>query len=153
MSDAVPLLATGGDFLNNRPPFPCPASPSAYWGYARAERAGMLAGQSGAPYGAIGEVLATSEAALHLTTGAVYRRSELHERFGGQKQGGIATPTGSPAILLFTGSAGGQHGYADGWKSGVFCYFGEGQRGEMLWVRGNSAVRDHASASKDLLLF
>jgi tetratricopeptide (TPR) repeat protein len=77
-----------------------------------------------------------------LTPAAIYRRSELHERFGGQKQPGISTPAEYPIVLIFTGYAGGQHGYEVGWAEGVFCYFGEGQlvsatpvSGEPLHVR------------------
>jgi 5-methylcytosine-specific restriction enzyme A len=88
---------------------------------------------------------------LDLTPGAIYRRTELHGRFGGQRQGGISSTRS--AVLIFTGSAGGQHGYEDGWSEGVFCYFGEGQQGDMQWARGNVAVRDHVAHGRDLLLF
>jgi len=56
-------------------------------------------------------------------------------------------------LLLFTGHAGTQHGYDDGWADGVFCYFGEGQTGDMEFIRGNRAIRDHAAEGKDLLVF
>lgn len=36
---------------------------------------------------------------------------------------------------------------------GIFEYTGEGQIGEMEFVRGNKAIRDHAVNGKDLLLF
>lgn len=61
-----------------------------------------------------------------LVVGEVYRRTVIHDQFGGQRQGGISTPAGEPVILLFTGSSGPQHSYDDGWVDGVFCYFGEG---------------------------
>lgn len=41
----------------------------------------------------------------------------------------------------------------DGWSEGVFLYVGEGQRGNMQFVRGNKAIRDHAIDGKELLLF
>ena len=44
------------------------------------------------------------------------RRRDIHAIYGGQQQGGICTPTEHPVIFLFTGEAGGQHGYSDGWK-------------------------------------
>src|SRR4051812_25124871 len=88
-----------------------------------------------------------------LSVGSVYRRRDLHDRFGGQRQGGIATPTDHPVLLLFTGHSGSQHGYDDGWADGVFCYFGEGQKGDMEFARGNRAIRDHAAEGKDLLVF
>lgn len=55
------------------------------------------------------------------------RRNDIHARYGGQQQGGIATSTSVPAVFLFTGEAGEVHGYGDGWNAdGSFRYFGEG---------------------------
>jgi 5-methylcytosine-specific restriction protein A len=82
------------------------------------------------------------------------RRSEIHAVYGGQQQGGIVTPQACPFIFLFTGEAGEQHGYSDGWRAeGVFAYTREGQRGNMEFARGNRAIRDHVEDGKDLLLF
>jgi 5-methylcytosine-specific restriction protein A len=82
------------------------------------------------------------------------RKRDLHERFGGQRQGGISTPVGHPVIFLITGESGSQHGYSDGWATdGAFHYYGEGQTGDMQWKGGNTAIRDHAKSGKDLLLF
>ena len=44
-----------------------------------------------------------------------YKRTDLHEIFGGQRQGGISTPKDNKVILLFSGSSGEQYGYEDGW--------------------------------------
>jgi 5-methylcytosine-specific restriction protein A len=86
--------------------------------------------------------------------GHVYRRRDLHDQYGGQRQGGISTPSQYPFILLFTGESGEQHGYADGWSAdGLFLYTGEGQQGNMAFVRGNAAIRDHIDDGKDLHLF
>jgi 5-methylcytosine-specific restriction protein A len=87
--------------------------------------------------------------------GRVYdRRSDLHGPYGGQRQGGISTPTRFPAIFLFTGRSGEQYGYRDGLEeNGVFRYTGEGQVGDMEFVRGNLAIRDHAEDGRDLHLF
>lgn len=83
-----------------------------------------------------------------------HRRTDIHEVFQGQRQGGVSTPPNAPYIFLFTGEAGEQHGYSDGFEeNGVFIYTGEGQRGDMEFVRGNKAIRDHAKYGKDLLLF
>jgi 5-methylcytosine-specific restriction protein A len=82
------------------------------------------------------------------------RRRDIHARYGGQGQGGISTPRDKPYIFLFTGESGEQYGYRDGWDAeGVFLYTGEGQRGDMEFVRGNRAIRDHAGEGKELLLF
>lgn len=87
--------------------------------------------------------------------GETYNRvSDLHERFGGSRQSGIAPSANSPVIFLFTGKTGGQYGYEDGWVDGdVFVYTGEGQVGDMEFTRGNRAIRDHALDGKELLLF
>ncbi len=87
--------------------------------------------------------------------GRIYnRRGEIHARFDGQQQGGIITPGRHNLIIIITGDEGLDHGYADRLRSdGVFEYFGEGQIGDMPWVRGNAAIRDHSANGKDLLLF
>lgn len=87
--------------------------------------------------------------------GKVYsRRTDIHAPYGGQQQGGISTPSGMPNIFLFTGESGEQYGYKDGWnQDGVYLYTGEGQEGDMQFVRGNKAIRDHLENGKDLLLF
>jgi 5-methylcytosine-specific restriction protein A len=87
--------------------------------------------------------------------GRVYnRRSDIHGPYGGQQQGGISTPSGYPSIFLFSSPGGRQHGYQDGRnEDGVYLYTGEGQSGDMQFVRGNLAIRDHAAEGKDLLIF
>jgi 5-methylcytosine-specific restriction enzyme A len=85
--------------------------------------------------------------------GQEYRRQDIHDQIGGQRQGGISTPAKHAVILIFTGSSGEKHGYADGWSKDVFHYFGEGQSGDMRLARGNKAIRDHASDGKELHLF
>jgi 5-methylcytosine-specific restriction enzyme A len=86
--------------------------------------------------------------------GRTYRRRDLHAAYGGQQQGGISTPAQHPFVLLFTGESGEQYGYRDGWDDdGTFWYTGEGQVGDMQFVRGNRAIRDHAADGKDLHVF
>jgi 5-methylcytosine-specific restriction protein A len=85
--------------------------------------------------------------------GQEYRRQEIHDQIGGQRQGGISTPAKHAVVLLFTGSSGEKHGYSDNWSGDVFHYYGEGQSGDMQLTRGNKAIRDHASDGKELHLF
>ncbi|MFC1512214.1 HNH endonuclease [Candidatus Latescibacterota bacterium] len=86
--------------------------------------------------------------------GSIYRRRDLHRLYGGQQQGGISTPSEQNYIMLFSSETGEQYGYRDGWSdSGLFLYTGEGQRGDMSFIRGNLAIRDHASHGKDLHVF
>lgn len=92
---------------------------------------------------------------LPFEVGALYsRQDDIHGPFGGQERGGIATPSNSPFVILFTGEAGKQHGYHDFWDdSGFFHYYGEGQSGDMQDVRGNRAIREHLNTNKRLLIF
>lgn len=87
--------------------------------------------------------------------GRVYnRRADIHSRFGGQMQGGIVTPSAHALIIIITGEEGLAHGYADKLRDdGVFDYYGEGQSGDMQFIRGNRKIRDHAQDGRDLLLF
>jgi 5-methylcytosine-specific restriction protein A len=56
--------------------------------------------------------------------------------------------------MLFTGEQGRQYGYRDDWtEDGIFLYTGEGQVGDMTFVRGNRAIHDHVADGKDLHLF
>jgi 5-methylcytosine-specific restriction protein A len=81
------------------------------------------------------------------------RRQHIHNRFGGQRQSGIVTPSKYPVIFLFTGR-GTRHGYEDNWTNeGALEYFGEGQRGDMTLTKGNKAIATHIEEGKDLLLF
>src|SRR5262249_14608993 len=99
----------------------------------------------------------TSSPPSHPTfeVGRVYnRRADIHHLYGGQQRGGICTPACVPCLFLFTGPSGEQHGYQDGWnEDGVFLYTGEGQSGDMEFVRGNLAICDHAVNGRDLHLF
>ena len=91
---------------------------------------------------------------MRFEIGALYnRRLDIHEVFGGQTQGGISTPSGSEFIFLFTGEAGKAHGYEDFVDERGFHLYGEGQAGDMQFVRGNLAIRDHIKNGKRLLLF
>ena len=86
--------------------------------------------------------------------GKSYIRREIHQRYGGQEQGGISTPAGYPIIFLFTGKQGEQYGYRDGWtKQGIFLFSGIGRYGDMTFSRGNKALRDHIQDGKDVYLF
>jgi hypothetical protein len=86
--------------------------------------------------------------------GQSYRRRDLHQQFGGQRQGGISTPVRAPFVLLITGDSGKRHGYRDEWTDdGLFLYTGEGQRGDMKFSGGNRAIRDHAQNRKSLQVF
>lgn len=82
------------------------------------------------------------------------RRADIHAKFGGGWQGGISPSANYPFIFIFTGQSGEQHGYMDGWDNpNVFSYTGEGQIGDMKFIRGNLALRDHKQNGKRVFLF
>ncbi|WP_439508961.1 HNH endonuclease [Yoonia sp.] len=83
------------------------------------------------------------------------RAADIHDQYGGTRQSGISSSASHPFIFLFTGDSGEAYGYEDGWQAddGVFLYTGQGQIGDMEFVRGNKAIRDHISDGKQLLLF
>lgn len=92
---------------------------------------------------------------MEFKVGHIYnRRRDLHDRYGGQSQGGMSTPSSHPIIFLFTGESGAEHGYQDEFKpDGTYHYTGEGQRGDMTFVRANRALRDHQADVKRVHLF
>lgn len=91
-------------------------------------------------------------------TGRVYKRAQLHDEWNGttqvQAQGGILTPKQCPIIIVITGAYGAQFGYDDRWdEDGVLHYYGAGQEGDMVFLRGNRALRDHVADGKAVHLF
>jgi len=92
---------------------------------------------------------------LPFQVGALYnRKADIHDQFGGQRQGGISTPKDAPFVIIFTGEAGKSHGYADEWgEDGILDYFGEGQSGDMTMTGGNRAIDRHLQDGKRLLVF
>ena len=89
-----------------------------------------------------------------LSLGCVYRRKDLHDRFGGNRMTGISPSKQEPCVLLFHTEEPSQQFYSDGFdKDGVYWYSGEGVTGNMNWTAANRAVRDHEADGRDLLLF
>jgi hypothetical protein len=83
-----------------------------------------------------------------------HRRKDIHAIYGGNWQGGICPSANHPYIFIFSGKSGHQHGYEDGWDNpNVFTYTGEGQSGDMKFIRGNLALRDHLINGKRVFLF
>jgi hypothetical protein len=90
-----------------------------------------------------------------LRPGEQIRRKQLHDVFGGGRQGGIEPSRSTPNVFLFADSASGeQHGYIDGWQDdGCFHYTGEGQRGDQQMTHGNDAILRHVGQGRALRLF
>ena len=87
--------------------------------------------------------------------GERFKRTFLHDSYGGQAQSGISTPKDHNFIMLFHTPNGKEHGYYDKWDADddFFHYSGEGQKGDMEFKNGNKAVRDHIANEKQLHLF
>jgi len=86
--------------------------------------------------------------------GKEYKRSEIHDIFGGNRQRGISVSKDNPVIFIFSGKSGVNYGYEDGWQDEtIFYYTGEGQVGDQDFKEGNKALRDHLVNGKNLLLF
>ncbi|MFJ8363057.1 restriction endonuclease [Streptomyces sp. NPDC093984] len=87
--------------------------------------------------------------------GDVIRRSDLHERYGGRRQGGIGPSRVSNNVFLFTNPPQGRkHGYYDGWgQDDRYHYCGEGQSGDQKMTQGNLTVLNHQSDGRALRLF
>ncbi|WP_243641334.1 AAA family ATPase [Natrarchaeobius halalkaliphilus] len=91
---------------------------------------------------------------LTLEPGSIYERTELHSRYGGSRQSGIAPSRDEPVVFLFTGGSGEEYGYRDKIRSdGTAIYTGEGQVGDMEMKRGNRVIRDHVEERRELHLF
>lgn len=84
----------------------------------------------------------------------IYKRSSIHDQYGGNRQSGICPTSKFPYIFIFSGSGGKQHGYKDQWENDkVFSYTGEGQSGDMEFTRGNLALREHLNEGRRVFLF
>lgn len=101
-------------------------------------------------------VTVTAGAAWMLQRDEEIRRKDLHDTYGGVRQGGISPSTVSPNIFLFTDpAANAAHGYVeDRWvNSRLFEYCGEGQSGHQDLGRYNGSILQHAQSGKSLRVF
>jgi 5-methylcytosine-specific restriction protein A len=84
----------------------------------------------------------------------LYKRSLIHDEYGGNRQGGISPSAKVPYIFIFSGKSGAQYGYRDGWDNhNIFSYTGEGQVGDMQFIRGNLALKEHLNIGKRVFFF
>jgi hypothetical protein len=92
---------------------------------------------------------------VNLTPGDRIKRTDLHERYGGRRQGGISPSRVSRNVFLVTAPEGRAYGYVyDGYgEDGFFHYTGEGQLGDQQMTQGNRAIRDHVEEGRELHLF
>ena len=94
---------------------------------------------------------------MELIPGQVYKRSELHDAFGGSRQSGISSTSTGNHVLIFSNERGGDHGYEDGWdETGrLFYYTGAGQKGDqdLESSRHNGRVLRHQENGDSIRLF
>src|SRR4029079_3149054 len=94
--------------------------------------------------------------AIELAPGESIRRTELHAKYGGRRQGGISPSRVGPYVFLITAVGGQAYGYIYDGRSdedGFFHYTGEGQLGDQRMTQGNRAIRDHQAEGRELHLF
>ena len=97
--------------------------------------------------------ITTVGAQMPFAVGAEYKRSLIHDNFGGSRYSGISPSAKSPNIFIFTGKSGQQYGYQDEWDGDNFLYTGEGQVGDQQMKVGNRALAEHAKMGKSVHLF
>ena len=99
-------------------------------------------------------VESTPDTGSELQVGRKYNRWELHDKFGGQRYSGIATPADHLSVFIFTGDSGEGYGYDDKFlPDDTFLYTGEGVEGDMTMERGNAAIRNHRQSGEELHVF
>lgn len=94
-----------------------------------------------------------SDGPLHV--GHLYKRADLHSRFGGSENAGIVPSRKEPVILLFHTKEKVQQFYQDDYDpaEGVYRYSGQGTFGDMEWNSANLAVKNHNEDGRDLYFF
>jgi len=85
--------------------------------------------------------------------GEQYKRSELHDQFGGNRQSGISNCKNNDLIFIFTKEKKDQDVYIDEWRDDYFYYSGEGRVGPMTMTGGNEAILNHEINNKKIHLF
>jgi len=82
-----------------------------------------------------------------------YKRTQLHDKYGGNYQNGISPSRKYPLIFIFTNPFDKTDIYEDKWDDEFFYYSGEGKVGDMTFSRGNKSIRDHYIDGNRLFLF
>ena len=92
---------------------------------------------------------------MQLKFGEIYKRRELHDHFGGNRQSGISASAKFPVIFLINSSGGDENGYEDGWMEDKknYLYSGEGRYGDQKLTRGNLQICQHVQRGKRIYLF
>jgi len=94
-----------------------------------------------------------NEYKISFDIGSTYKRSELHDIYGGNRENGISNCKDSPIIFIFSDPRKKNKLYVDEWKNEYFYYSGEGKEGDMEMTRGNKSVFNHINDNKQIHLF
>ena len=82
-----------------------------------------------------------------------YKRSELHDIYGGNRQRGISNCAKNSLLFIFTNPHKGEDVYVDKWEGDSFYYSGEGRLGDMTFTAGNLSIKNHETNGKEIHLF
>jgi hypothetical protein len=96
-----------------------------------------------------------AERSFDLAPGTRLLRKQLHEDWGGRRQGGISPSSASPNVFIFWEPAiGEKHGYYDEFRAdGSFYYTGKGQYGDQKMHDANAALLNHVRDGRSVHLF
>jgi hypothetical protein len=101
-------------------------------------------------------LLGVEDFSWDIAVGEEIKRTELHDRYGGGRFGGIEPSAKTPNVLLFTSAYGSEFGYNfdEELEDGSFLYTGDGQVGPQdPDSGGNKAILEHRKKGRSLRLF
>lgn len=98
---------------------------------------------------------AKREKTVELSIGKTYKRSDIHDFFGGNRQYGISMAKDGRRIFIFSNHSGESHGYQDGWEGQFYHYTASGQSGDqdIESKRHNGLVLHHSENNAQINLF
>lgn len=101
-------------------------------------------------------LLGLEDLSWDVAVGEEIKRTELHDKYGGGRFGGIEPSAKTPNVLLFTSAYGSEFGYNfdQELEDGSFLYTGDGQVGHQdPDSGGNKAILEHREKGRSLRLF
>ncbi len=93
------------------------------------------------------------QASVNFEKNKFYKRSELHDVYGGNRQRGISNCADNNLLFIFTNPHKGEDVYVDKWEGDSFYYSGEGRVGDMTFTGGNLSIKNHEANGKEIHLF
>ena len=92
---------------------------------------------------------------MELIIGSTYKRSDVHDVYGGNRQAGITPSKDGSRIFIFSNHYGETHGYQDGWEGQYYHFTGAGQSGDqdIESRRHNGHVLHHLENNAQVNLF